>query len=494
MTHDHVEPAPARDQDPNHGDEPMDFDDAPSPAATEDAADHDHVEMPAPPAQPVVIDLSNVMTLSLVFGHDVDAASLSPILFHPAATAAVNDDGIKEVLTAQPDPQVHVRFSATELVPMVTGTGADAVMQRMHQQLAPELFAKSEKQIQRQLRHEHRGSAAPPGKHVEDVVHDGHIYELYASSFFYPGFRPFFARANFLARHFLDSDSASVLADLDETDERWNFLLLYRQPPTPGASTFVGLLAACTFFMYPPWLADAATNQRYHRRRISQLLVLPPFQRQGLGSLLYSKFMALNAVSAHALEVAVEATTPAFDDLRDIADLTAVLTRADPSAPPLIHVPEVELLPLAKGDPYARARVHRDCARPVADLCLPEVARDRVRGLQLEWKLEPRQAARVWEMAVLAALRDAKVPVPHEFRTLIKQRLFREGKADWVDVPRRERVEMLHRRYVAVMERYARIVHVVRARVAAQRVAEKATERRAGAVDGTPGARGRWSA
>ncbi|KNE69424.1 hypothetical protein AMAG_13784 [Allomyces macrogynus ATCC 38327] len=494
MAHDHAKTSPVRDQDPNHVDGPMDIDDSPSPSVGVDAADHGQGKALAPSLPPAAVDLDNVLTLSLVFGHDFDVDRAPNIPFHPTATAAISDDGIEAVLAARPDPQVNVRFSATELVPMVTGTGADAVMERMHQQLALELFAKSEKQFQRQLRHEHRGSAVPPGKHVEDVVHDGHVYELYASSFFYPGFRPFFARAKFLARHFLDRDSAAVLADLDETDERWNFLLLYRQPSTPGASTFVGLLAACTFFMYPLWLADVAAEHRYHRRRISQLLVLPPFQRQGLASLLYAAFMALNATSAHALEVAVEATTPAFDDLRDIADLTAVLARADPNAPPLIHVPEVEVLPLAEGDTCARARVHRDCARPVNDLCLPDVARDRVRGLQLEWKLEPRQAARVWEMAVLAAARDAKVPVPHEFRTLIKQRLFREGKADWVDVPRRERVEMLHRRYVAVVERYARIVHVVRARVAEQRVVEDGVGPRAGAVDGTLEARGRWLA
>ncbi|KAJ3374845.1 histone acetyltransferase 1 [Allomyces arbusculus] len=495
MVHHAAEPAPARDQDPNIVHDPMDIDDAPAPAAPEDAADHGHGNAPAPPPQPAAgVDLSNVLTLSLVIGHNADAAPPPPISFHPTATAAVHDEGLKDVLAGRPDPQVHVRFSAMELVPTVTGTEADAIMESMHQQSAPELFAKSEKQFQRQLRHEYRGGAIPPGKYVEDVVHDCHVYELYASSFFYPGFRLFFTRAKFLAHHFLDRDSASVLADLDDTDERWNFLLLYRQPPTAGPSIFVGLLAACTFFMYPPWLADTATHQRYHRRRISQLLVLPPFQRQGLASLLYSKFMSLNAASAHALEVAVEATTPAFDDLRDIADLTAVLSRADPNAPPLLHVPEVELLPLAKGDPYARARVHRDCARPVTDLCLPDVARDRIRGLQLEWKLEPRQAARVWEMAVLAAVRDARVPVPHELRMLVKQRLFWEGKADWVDVPRRERVEVLHRRYVAVMERYARIVYAVRARVAAQRVTEKGVGSCAGAGDGTPGGvRGRWS-
>ncbi|KAJ3364542.1 histone acetyltransferase 1 [Allomyces javanicus] len=331
----------------------MDMDDVPAPPAAAKNVDHcGHVEDATDAARPPRLDLCHAMTLWLVIGHDSMVEPPLPISFHPTGTAAVHDDG----------------------------------------------------QFWQQLRDEHHGSAVPPGKHGENMVHDGHVYELYTVLvFFYPGFRPFFERAKFLARHFFDRDSASDLAGLDETDERWNFLLLYRQPPP----------------------------RRVH------LLVLPPFQRQGLASLLYSKFMSLNAASAHALKVTAEATTPAFDDLRDIADLTAILSRADPNAPQQIHVPEVELLPLAEGDPYAH------------------VARDWVRGLQLEWKLEPRQAARVWEMAVLAALRDAKVPVPHEFRTLIKQRLFREGKADWVDVPRRERVEMLHRRYVAVMERHS---------------------------------------
>ncbi|KAJ3374834.1 hypothetical protein GGF31_006732 [Allomyces arbusculus] len=365
----------------------MDMGGAPVPPAAAENVDHrGHAEDATDPALPPRLDLCHAMTLWLVIGHDKMVEPPLPNSLYPTATTAVHDKGFQDLLAELPDPRVRVRFLATSLVPHVMGPGADAVLERMHQQLAPDLFASPKSQFWQQLRDEHGGRVVPPGKHFQDVVHDSHVYELYA----------------FLARHFLDRDSALVLSDLDESDERWNLLSTARA------------------------------------RVVARLEI---------------QVLSLNTTSAHALEVAVEATTPTFDSLRDIADLAAVLACADPNAPPLLRVLEVELLPLAEGDPYARARVHRGCARPVTDLRLSDVARDWVRGLQLEWKLKPRQAARVWEMVVLAALRDARVPVPHELQMLVKQRLFREGKADWVDVPRREQVDVLHRQYVAVMDR-----------------------------------------
>ena len=62
------------------------------------------------------------------------------------------------------------------------------------------------------------------------------------------------------------------------------------------------------------------------RARLSQIIVLPPFQRQGLGGRM------LEAVRAHATahtfhDITVEDPTPQLQRLRDAADVRALTKR-----------------------------------------------------------------------------------------------------------------------------------------------------------------------
>ena len=100
-------------------------------------------------------------------------------------------------------------------------------------------------------------------------------------------------------------------ASLVEYDERWEVLLLMEGARLAGVCTLYN------YYAYPD----------RHRLRLSQLLVLPPFQRRGYGSKLIE---AVNALAAErdALDVTVEDPTEDMQRLRDIADLKRIVSEA----------------------------------------------------------------------------------------------------------------------------------------------------------------------
>ena len=96
-------------------------------------------------------------------------------------------------------------------------------------------------------------------------------------------------------------------------DHRWRIYTLFEKWQFEGKTgySFVGYTTIYRFFHWP--------NKT--RARISQFLILPPFQGQGHGSRLYNQIREMVLQDPNIVDLAVEDPSEEFDDLRDKNDM-----------------------------------------------------------------------------------------------------------------------------------------------------------------------------
>ncbi|CAB4001203.1 histone acetyltransferase type B catalytic subunit, partial [Paramuricea clavata] len=95
-------------------------------------------------------------------------------------------------------------------------------------------------------------------------------YQVYKADVTTPNFRKYHKRLQTFVLWYIDAASF-----LDMDDDRWDFFLMYKKFREAGTTTYsiVGYMTAYRYYAYPDM----------KRPRISQFLILPPFQKIGLG-------------------------------------------------------------------------------------------------------------------------------------------------------------------------------------------------------------------
>lgn len=202
------------------------------------------------------------------------------------------------------------------------------------------------------------------------------------------------------AASFIDEESGDI-------DARWELYLAVES--TAAGHVIVGFATTFEFFAWP----DRS------RLRLSQLLVLPPHQRRGIGGALLEA-VHLTAEQRNALDVVIEDPAPALRRLRDRRDLAALASKpwaveaaqrvaadlASPAAPapeqPAGAVAGEAALPTANGaaagaDPEsgAAAEVAEAARRLRMDPQLEARA-------QAELRLSKPQVRQIWEALLFA--------------------------------------------------------------------------------------------
>ncbi|CAB3383957.1 Hypothetical predicted protein [Cloeon dipterum] len=106
---------------------------------------------------------------------------------------------------------------------------------------------------------------------------------------------------------------AASFVELD--DEKWNFFLLFEKYKFDNSTryAFVGFVSTYEFYCYPDNI----------RPRISQMLILPPFQKAGLGVELLSSTHDFYRGISKVTDIAVESPSHEFQRLRDFVDCLA---------------------------------------------------------------------------------------------------------------------------------------------------------------------------
>ncbi len=118
---------------------------------------------------------------------------------------------------------------------------------------------------------------------------------------------------------------------IDETDPQWELFLLYeiKSPKSNVALSFIGFSTTYSYWSYQGFEdfdKESSAQVLKTRKRISQFVILPPYQHKTHGRELYQNIIKLWENDDYVTEITVEDPSEAFDDLRDRCDLARLAT------------------------------------------------------------------------------------------------------------------------------------------------------------------------
>ncbi|RXK37212.1 histone acetyltransferase type B catalytic subunit [Tremella mesenterica] len=244
-------------------------------------------------------------------------------------------------------------------------------------------------------------------------------FEMYKTTWNTPGFREYHRRMQIFILFFIEGGSY-----VHEDEDAWEFITLYeRRTRSTGEDTyhFVGYTSVYPFWCYP----DSV------RLRLSQFVILPPYQQLGHGSALYSTLYQHVLSRPEVAELTVEDPAEAFEDLRDRNDLRWLVEQG---------VPDDPLFGQIGGTRAERVKWEM--------------------GLRKKYKIAQRQFDRLLEMLLLRRL-DRSDPVKVKaYRLHVKARLYRFNYEMLCQMSLEERKEALSKTYESVIEDYDRILSI----------------------------------
>jgi histone acetyltransferase 1 len=330
----------------------------------------------------------------------------------------------------------------------------------------------------------------PPGELWQTHEAGGETYEIWKGSLADLAVQQVVKRIQVLVPFFIEGGTFIELREPEWSLGRWTVFFLYHKKiqtdPKGSPYTFMGYSTTYRYFYFTPLpsppsstekkerichpanldfqlpLPEVSLSDLRSRSRISQFVILPPFQKGGNGSRLYNSIFDFYLKDSNTVEITVEDPNESFDDMRDLNDL-------------------VRLRKIAE---FAALRVNADIdirvKGPVPRDIVSIVELDNIR---LRLKIAPRQFARLVEMQLLSlipinirqslvlgqptgAAPDLKAK-QHEYRLwqlYTKQRLYRRNKDALIQLERAERIDKLEAALGAVEADYDRLLSILEER------------------------------
>jgi len=310
---------------------------------------------------------------------------------------------------------------------------------------------------------------APPGELVKSYQASDGTYEIWKGSLADPAVKQLVNRIQVLVPLFIEGGTF-IGTHVSDGLARWTVFFLYRKTNAPGPGItpyeFAGYSTVYRFFYFKKpterRLLTAAdfklpfesftVVEEPARTRISQFIILPPFQHKGNAGQLYSTIFQHYLDSPEVVEITVEDPNEAFDDLRDLTDRSY-----------LLGIPEFHSIKIDTSVVFEPGRASKN---PVDEAAVEE--------LRLKTKIAPRQFHRLVEMQLMSRLPVSVRPriedeprvaatdaEKHEYRLwkgLVKQRLYRRNKEILGQLDREERIQKLDETLGAVEMEYARLL------------------------------------
>ncbi|KAF2368140.1 Histone acetyl transferase HAT1 N-terminal [Trinorchestia longiramus] len=143
----------------------------------------------------------------------------------------------------------------------------------------------------------------------------GRKFEIYYCTADTPGFLEYFERLQMFTMFYVDAASY-----IDTEDDRWRYFLAFERYQTPDGNqqfAFVGFTTVYEFYGYP----------EHVRPRISQMLVLPPFQKMGVATGMLQAVYTKYIDDPKVLTISVEDPSAVFGSMRLRVDCLNCMTR-----------------------------------------------------------------------------------------------------------------------------------------------------------------------
>ena len=208
-------------------------------------------------------------------------------------------------------------------------------------------------------------------------------YEIYKPDVTCPGYQEYHEKMESFILWFIDAASF-----IDVDDDKWDFFTVFEKVNVGGASfyLFVGYATCYRFYAYP----DKC------RPRVSQVLILPPYQKQGHCTNLLSAIYRHYVSDVNVVDITAEDPSDNFQRVRDFLD-----------SKNCAGLPEFSDVSLKK--PFSK---------------------DMAQAAQKRFKINKRQARRVYEILRLKNTNKNDEKEFKEYRLCVKQRLYAPMKND----------------------------------------------------------------
>ena len=151
-----------------------------------------------------------------------------------------------------------------------------------------------------------RGARQSPREGPDGTVETARIFRLSDAAVY-----PWHARFEPFTLFYIDGASA-----VDSGDERWTLLTVTRESPNGADWRLLSFATVYEFYQYP----DST------RARLSQIVVLPPYQRRGLGGKMLEAMRARRGEEL-CRSATVEDPTAQLQRIRDASDVRALTRR-----------------------------------------------------------------------------------------------------------------------------------------------------------------------
>ncbi|KAF9505816.1 hypothetical protein BS47DRAFT_1322163 [Hydnum rufescens UP504] len=246
------------------------------------------------------------------------------------------------------------------------------------------------------------------------------LFEVYHATWETPGFRDLHRRMQLFILLYIEAGSY-----IQEDEEKWEFLVLYERRRRNNADKtvtyhFVGYTSLYPFFCWPDKV----------RLRLSQFVIVPPYQNQGHGASLYTAVYNHILSRPSVAELTMEDPSEAFEDLRDKTDLRMLFKHQ-------------EFLDEA----YGTESELKGKLGPPSDKSWVEAWRRKL-------KIATRQFERLIEMLILRKLDPTDPLALRAYRLQVKERLYRFNFEILVTLNKKERIEKLEETFESVIEGY----------------------------------------
>ncbi|KEP53741.1 histone acetyltransferase type B catalytic subunit [Rhizoctonia solani 123E] len=266
--------------------------------------------------------------------------------------------------------------------------------------------------------------ASPISEDDPDAV----VFEVYHSTWDTPGFREYHRRMQIFILLYIEGGSY-----IQEDEEKWEFTVLYERrrshspndnPDSPPTHTyhFAGYSSLYPFWCWPDKV----------RLRLSQFVILPPYQHAGHGSALYNAIYQFSLGRDDVVELTVEDPSETFEDLRDRNDMKRLISLES-------------FMQEGKAGKFG-----------------PPVDKAWVEKWRRDLKMASRQFHRLIEMLLLRELDSSSKQAQKAFRIQVKERLYRFNYEILAQLEKEERLEKLEETFQNVRTDYQRILATVK--------------------------------
>ncbi|XP_069081434.1 histone acetyltransferase type B catalytic subunit isoform X2 [Pleurodeles waltl] len=176
-------------------------------------------------------------------------------------------------------------------------------------------------------------------------------YQISKADMTCPGFQEYHERLQTFLMWFIESASF-----IDVDDERWDYFLVFEKYNKDGATLFatVGYMTVYNYYVYP----DKT------RPRVSQTLVLPPFQGEGHGAQLLETVHRYYMSCPNVLDVTAEDPSENFVKLRDFVLVKLCQDLPCFSSEKLVQGFSKEM----KTDPQQKLKINKQHSRRVYEI------------------------------------------------------------------------------------------------------------------------------